>query len=58
MPNALLMFKSGMNTGDYRDEMNHKNYMKWLTEKVIPNLQSESLFILDNASYHKCSNSV
>ena len=30
----------------------HKNYVKWLTEKVIPNLQLESVFIVDNASYH------
>ena len=32
--------------------MNHANYMKWLQEKLIPNLESKSVIVVDNASYH------
>jgi len=32
--------------------MNHTNYMKWLQEKLIPNLESKSVIVVDNASYH------
>ena len=33
-PNALLIFRSGSNSGDYHDYMNHANYKKWLQEKL------------------------
>lgn len=49
---SLLIFKSGLKTGDYHDEMNHKNYMKWLKEKLVPNLAPNSVLVIDNASYH------
>lgn len=52
IPNALLMFKSGRKTGDYHDDMNHKNYIKYLEEKVIPNLKEKTVLVIDNASYH------
>ena len=32
--------------------MNQANYMKWLQEKLIPNLESKSVIVVDNASYH------
>jgi len=32
--------------------MNHANYMKWMQEKLIPNLESKSVIVVDNASYH------
>jgi hypothetical protein len=32
--------------------MNHMNYKKWLQEKLIPNLESKSFIVFDNASYH------
>ena len=32
--------------------MNHANYVKWLQEKLIPNLKSRSVIVVDNASYH------
>jgi predicted O-methyltransferase YrrM len=32
--------------------MNHENYKKWLHEKLIPNLESKSVIVVDNASYH------
>lgn len=52
---ALLIFKSGLKTGDYHDDMNHKNYLKWLNEKLIPNLEKNSVLVIDNASYHNVS---
>jgi len=51
IPNALLKFRSGSKSGDY-DNMNHENYMKWLQEKLIPNLESKSVIVIDNTSYH------
>jgi hypothetical protein len=32
--------------------MNRANYKKWLQEKRIPNLESESVIAVDSASYH------
>jgi len=40
-------------SGDYYDDdMNHANYKKRLQEKLIPNLESKSVIVFDNASYH------
>jgi len=50
--NALLIFISGSKSGDYHDDMNHANYKKWLQEKIIPNLQSISVIVVNSASYH------
>lgn len=52
VPNAKLVFKSGLKTGDYHDDMNSVNYVKWLKEKLIPNLPPNSIVVMDNASYH------
>jgi len=52
IPNALLIFRSGSKIGDYHDDMNHENYMKWLQDWIIPNLESKSVIVVDNASYH------
>nr|XP_037869168.1 uncharacterized protein LOC119628992 isoform X1 [Bombyx mori] len=32
--------------------MNRTNFMKWLSEKLIPNLPPNSLIVMDNAPYH------
>lgn len=50
--NANLVFKSNTKSGDYHDEMNNTNFKKWLTEKLLPNLEEPSLIIMDNAPYH------
>ena len=50
--NALLIFKSGQKSGDYHDDMNSSNYMRWLQEYLIPNLPEKSVVVVDNASYH------
>lgn len=52
VPNGLLTFKSGHKTGDYHDDMNNKNFSKWLQEKLLPNIKKSSELVIDNASYH------
>uniref|UniRef100_A0A6P7H944 Uncharacterized protein LOC114348897 n=1 Tax=Diabrotica virgifera virgifera TaxID=50390 RepID=A0A6P7H944_DIAVI len=32
--------------------MNHQNYMKWLKDKLLPNLPCNSVLVIDNAAYH------
>ncbi|XP_045456360.1 uncharacterized protein LOC123666209 [Melitaea cinxia] len=32
--------------------MNQTNFMKWLKEKLVPNLPPQSLVVMDNAPYH------
>lgn len=52
VPNALLVFKSGIKSGDYHDDMNFNNYEKWLRTQLMPNLPPRSVVVVDNASYH------
>lgn len=35
--------------------MNTENYLKWLKEKLIPNLPNDAVVVLDNAAYHNTS---
>jgi hypothetical protein len=32
--------------------MNHADYKKWFQEKIIPNLRSKSIIVVNSASYH------
>jgi hypothetical protein len=50
--NALLIYKSRQKTGDYHNEMDSKNYARWLKTMLIPNLPLKSILVIDNASYH------
>lgn len=50
--NCLIMWKANIKTGDYHDNMNHTNYIKWMTEQLIPNLPPKSFEVVNNASYH------
>ncbi|XP_050516341.1 uncharacterized protein LOC126891202 [Diabrotica virgifera virgifera] len=50
---AALVFKSGVKTGDYHDDMSFENYSKWFENKLIPNLPPQSVIVIDNAPYHK-----
>lgn len=52
VPNAMLVYKSSQKCGDYHHDMNFNNYEKWLKEKLIPNLPSNSVVVIDNAPYH------
>jgi len=37
---------------DYHGDMNGEMFLKWVEEKLIPNLEEPSLIVMDNASYH------
>nr|CAH7749883.1 unnamed protein product [Callosobruchus chinensis] len=50
--NTCLIFKSGSTTGDYHGQMNQQNFTRWLTEKLLPNIPSNSVIVMDNAPYH------
>lgn len=53
IPGALLMFKSQFGTRrDYHDSMDHNRFVNWFKTQLLPNLQSKSLIIMDNAPYH------
>ncbi|KAG8236393.1 hypothetical protein J437_LFUL014914 [Ladona fulva] len=52
IPEALLIFKLGLKTGDYHGEMNSGNYLKWVKNQLIPNLPPKSVVVIDNAPYH------
>ncbi|XP_045505993.1 uncharacterized protein LOC123703388 [Colias croceus] len=52
IPDAQLIFKSQTKSGDYHDDMNRENFMKWIKDKLLPNLPAQSIVVMDNASYH------
>ncbi|XP_049869122.1 uncharacterized protein LOC126368921 [Pectinophora gossypiella] len=52
VPNALLTFKSGTESGDNRGVMNFETYEKWIRTQLLPNLPPKSILVLDNATYH------
>ena len=49
---ASLIFKSGLKSGDYHDNMNKQNFENWFKNQLVPNLPPKSLIVMDNASYH------
>lgn len=49
---AALVFPSGTTTGDYHGEMNKVNYLQWFEYQLLRQLESPSVIVLDNASYH------
>jgi len=53
IPGAKLVFKSTKKTGDYHGQMNKDLFLKWFTEKLLPNIPDNSLIVMDNAPYHK-----
>lgn len=52
VPNSLLIFTGTNKQEDYHSEMNRTNFTKWVTEKLIPNLEYPSIIVMDNAPYH------
>ena len=52
VPGAKLVFKSTRRTGDYHGQMNWDLFLKWFTEKLMPNIPKNSLIVMDNAAYH------
>lgn len=49
---AELIYKAGSTTGDYHGQMNSGNFQKWVVNQLMPNLQPNSVVVLDNAPYH------
>ncbi|KAL0895149.1 hypothetical protein ABMA27_013600 [Loxostege sticticalis] len=43
VPNALVVFSGVNKQEDYHSEMNQKNFTKWVTEKLIPNITEPSI---------------
>ena len=50
---ALLVFKAKDSQGDYHNEMNGKNFMRWLNERLQPNSPQNSVLVVDKED--KCS---
>lgn len=50
IPNVTGIFV-GKKTGDYHEEMDGEHFEKWI-EKVMPQLKTKSVIVLDNAPYH------
>ena len=48
---ALLIFKLGSKKGDYHNEMNYEYYGEWITEILMPNLNKNSVIVIDNGPY-------
>ena len=52
VPNAEVVLKAHSSNGDYHGEMNHKMFVHWLEDKLIPNLPPKCVLVMDNAAYH------
>lgn len=52
VPEAKVVFKSTKKTGDYHGQMNNELFAKWFAERLVPNIPTNSLIVMDNASYH------
>jgi hypothetical protein len=46
------VYKTGKAAGDYHGQMNSNIFEKWVNDKVIPNLATPSVIVMDNAPYH------
>lgn len=46
IPNALKTWKASTCSGDYHDNVNQEMFMKWLTEKLVPNLEPRSVLVI------------
>ena len=49
---ANLVFQSKKVTGDYHDEMTSEHFEEWFHDSLMPNIQPNSLIVIDNAPYH------
>ena len=46
------MFQSKKATGDYHAEMTSEHFEEWFHDSLIPNIQRNSLIVIDNTPYH------
>ena len=49
---SAVVFQSKKSTGDYHDEMTGEHFEEWFHDSLLPKLPSNSLIVMDNASYH------
>lgn len=54
---AELLWMANSSTGDYHDNMNSDNFMKWVKEKLVPCFKKKyprkkMVLVADNAPYH------
>ena len=49
---AALVFQSKKATGDYHDEMTAQHFEEWFHDALMPDIQPNSLIVMDNAPYH------
>ena len=49
---ARLVFEAKKRTGDYHGQMNWENFSRWFECQLLPNIEPESIVVLDNARYH------
>lgn len=47
-----LVFQAKKRTGDYHGSMDEKNFIKWFKSQLLPNIDNNSVIIMDNAPYH------
>ena len=52
IPNSTLILKSKRNTSNYHDEMASEHFEEWFSKSLIPNVQTNSRIVMDNATYH------
>ncbi len=52
IPNGLLLFQAKKGTGDYHQEMDGPRFTEWFVDQLLPNIDANSVIIMDNASYH------
>ena len=52
VPKAEVEFGTLCSSGDYHGEMNHKMIVRWLEDKLIPNMPPKCVLVIDNATYH------
>ncbi|XP_072389494.1 uncharacterized protein [Diabrotica undecimpunctata] len=54
VPNALLLSAKNIkqSSADYHEDMTAKLFEKWATEQLLPNVKTNSVIVMDNASYH------
>lgn len=50
--NALLIYNDKEKKTDYHESKNKDNFKKWVTERLLPNLDDNSCVVMDNTKYH------
>ena len=49
---AHLIYKAGLEAGNYHRQINAANFEKWGAKKLTPNFPSQAVIFLDNSPYH------